>query len=53
MESVADLPGERIRKNFIRNPHEDVLPLGTLLAVFSTSGYFLKYADKEVIMGIM
>lgn len=53
MESLADLPGGRIRKNFGRNPHEDVLPLGTLLAVFSTSGYFLKYADKEVIMGIM
>jgi len=53
MESVADLPGGRIRKNFIRNPHQDVLPLGTLLAVFSTSGYFLKYAEKEVIMGIV
>lgn len=53
MASVADLPGGRIRKDFIRNLHEDVLPLGTLLAIFSTSGYFLKYADKEVIMGII
>lgn len=53
MESVADLPSRRLKKNFIRNPHKDVLPLGTLLAVFSTSGSFLKCDDKEVIMGFM
>lgn len=31
----------------------DILALGILLAVFSTFGYFLKYAGKEVLMGIM
>lgn len=29
----------------------DILPLGMLLAVLSTFGYFLKFAGKEVLMG--